>query len=327
LPASSARPFLRTIPSTSTSTAVYHPTSSSPSTARTDDLIPLSPGSGYLPSHANRGALSSAAAGSSPQGSSRAATAYDSEGSTSSNLPPYSLTPVGSSSVRLPTLPLLSGSGGPSGFNTAYQTAQTSPSLALSLQMESEPAYPGQSHFFDSTPSSPRPSMSTSGEADELDRARSAALYTAAYPTASSSAFEKLLPTKDDMRETASEWRRWWKRRNSRSYGSRSGGSVGGGIGILSTSAGDRKKRRKRAGTGVGGGVNVGGTSWWRRIKPKRKKGWVRPSYVARRCPLFGADRLAGHPTAPHQRHCPPLPMVVRRLDVLGFQSWSVRPR
>lgn len=308
LPASSARPFLRTI-SSSASTAVYGPTSPSQSTAHADDLVPLSPGSGYLPSHAGRSSVASGAT-----------TAYDSEGSTSSNLPPYSLTPVGSSSARLPLLPL---SGGPSGFNTAYQTAQTSPSLALSLQMESEPTYPGQSHFFDSTPSSPRPSMSTSGEADEQqDRARATALHTAAYPTASSSAFEKLLPTKDEMRETASEWRRWWKRRNSRSHGSssRSGGSVGG-IGMLSTSAGDRKKRRKRAGTGVGGSVRLGGPSWWRRIKPKRKKGWVRRQ---KSCPEASGLKLTpaeSNPcaAAPYRRHRSPLPLVLCRLDVLGL--------
>lgn len=241
--------------SSSSTTAIYNP--SSPTRAvRNDDLIPLSPGSGYLPSHAGKPTA--------PNGYS------DSSGGPS--LPPYTLNAPSSSNSTtnlpplLPSLPL-SSSGTHTGLHTAYQTAQNSPSLAVSLTMESDSSYPTHSRFFDSNPSSPRPSSSTASES-ELAHGHGLSAYQTFRPPTS---LEKLLPSREDVQEKASEWKRWWKRRNSRSRGS----SIGfvGGSGSLT---GERKKRRKRAGTGVGAMGGGGSSSWIKRLMPVRKRGWVR---------------------------------------------------
>lgn len=244
--------------SSSSTTAIYNP--SSPTRAvRNDDLIPLSPGSGYLPSHA---------------GKATAPNSY-SDSSSGPSLPPYTLNAPSSSSSTINLPPLLpsislSSSGTHTGMHTAYQTAQNSPSLAVSLTMESDSSYPTHSRFFDSNPSSPRPSTSTASES-ELAHGHGLSAYQTFRPPTS---LEKLLPSREDVQEKASEWKRWWKRRNSRSHSGSRGSSIGfvGGSGSL---AGERKKRRKRAGTGVvalGGG---GSSSWLKRLMPVRKRGWV----------------------------------------------------
>lgn len=324
LPASSARkaPPLRTI-SSSSSTAIHYPASPTRS-ARADDLVPISPGSGFLPSHSGGGGGAASLAGQSLLYGSSAA-----DGS-SAGLPPYSVNPTASSSSShslgqlLPSLPLPASSG----FNTAFQTAQTSPTLAVSLQMEGGAAYGGQSRFFGSNPSSPGPSSPTTSEPEEHDHGHGAGSYGAYYPP--STTLEKLLPSKDDVREKASEWRRWWKRRNSRSY------STGrpGASGILSSagSVADRKKRRRRAGSGVGGSVGGpgGGRKWWRRFRPERKRGWVRSSssggcaLAATETDLPALACSLARP-APGQRRRDPLPVVVCPLDVLGVQPRCVR--